>query len=93
MFELSHADSVQGRVIVTFDGHVLEKFSERTTTSERMIAGMLHVDVDGPDRKGRRQVWFTCQPNRRGGGFTLWVAEDQWAGVEPFVLGVTAALV
>ena len=92
MPELSHADTVQGHVIVTFDGHVLEKFSERTSTTERMIVGMLHVEVDGPDRKGRREVWFTCRPNKRGGGFNLWATEEQWPAVEPFVREVAAAL-
>jgi hypothetical protein len=92
MLELSHADDIVGQVILTFDGRVLEKFSERTATAERMIVGLLHLEVEGPDRKGRREVWFTCRPNRRGGGFRLMVSEEQWPGVEPFVREVGAAL-
>jgi hypothetical protein len=92
MPDLSHADSVQGHVIVSFDGRVLEKFSERTAEAERMIVGMLHLEVAGPDRKGRRTVKFSTQPNNRGGGFQLWVSEEQWPGVEPFVNEVAAAI-
>jgi hypothetical protein len=92
MPDLSFADAVQGHVIVTFDGRVLEKFSERSATTDRLIVGMLNVQVDEPDRKGRREVWFTCRPNKRGGGFTLWVSEEQWLEVEPFVREVEAAL-
>ena len=92
MSDLVHADPVIGQVIYTFDGRVLEKFSERTATAERMIVGLLHVQVDEPNRKGRRQVMFSCLPNGRGGGFTLWVNEDQWPAVEPFVREVVGAL-
>jgi hypothetical protein len=92
MSELVHADPVIGQVIFTFDGRVLEKFSERTATAERMILGLLHVQVDEPNRKGRRQVMFSCLPGGRGGGFTLWATEEQWPAVEPFVNEVTAAL-
>jgi hypothetical protein len=92
MSDLTHDDPVVGRVVYTFDGRILEKFSERTATAERMIVGLLHMNVDEPNRKGRREIMFTALPNKRGGGFTLWVNEDQWADVEPFVREVAAAL-
>ena len=92
MPDLTHDDPVLGRIVLTFDGRILEKFSERTATAERMIVGLLHVNVDGPDRKGRREVMFTCRPNKRGGGFTVWATDDQWPAVEPFVREVTAAV-
>ncbi len=58
-----------------------------------MIVGMLHVTSASPDRKGRRDVKFTCSPGfRSGGGFYLTVAEEQWPSVEPFVREVEAAL-
>ena len=38
---------------------------------------LLHLEIEGPDRKGRREVWFSCRSNRRG---------------EPFVREVGAAL-
>jgi|KBSSwiStaDraftv2_1062776.scaffolds.fasta_scaffold761399_2 hypothetical protein len=91
MPDLTHDDPVAGRVIVTFDGRILEKFSERSASAERMIVGLLHVDVGDPNRKGRREIMFSCRPNRRGGGFTLWAEEDQWPAVEPFVREVASA--
>jgi hypothetical protein len=92
MLELAHDDSLLGQLILTFDGRVLEKFEDRSAAAERMIVGLLYIEVTSPDRKGRRDVWFTCRPNRKGGGFRLTVAEDQWPGVEPFVREVGAAL-
>jgi hypothetical protein len=93
MSDLAHDDSVQGPCIVTFDGRILELFTQRSAGAQRMIVGMLNLKVDGPDRKGRREVKFTCLPGfRSGGGFVLWVAEDQWPAVEPFVREVEAAL-
>lgn len=91
MSDLLHHDPVLGPCIATFDGRVLELFTERTGSDSRMIVGLLHVTVDGPDRKGRREVSFTGAPRKRGGGFRLWVPEDQWAGVEPFVREVERA--
>jgi len=91
MPDLTHDDPVAGRVIVTFDGRILEKFSERSASAERMIVGLLHVDVGVPNRKGRREIMFSCRPNRRGGGFTLCAEEDQWPAVEPFVREVASA--
>lgn len=90
--DLAHDDPVIGRCIVTFDGRVLELFNERSAEAKRMIVGLLHVGVDEPNRKGRRQVTFTCAPNRRGGGFTIWAEPEQWVAVEPFVAVVTAAV-
>jgi hypothetical protein len=49
------------------------------------------MNIDGPDRKGRREIMFTARPNKRGGGFTLWVNEDRWPGVEPFLREVGTA--
>jgi hypothetical protein len=86
-----HDDPVLGRVIVTFDGRVLERFSERTSTAERMIVGLLNVNVGDPNRKGRRQIMFSCLPDQRGGGFTLWAEAEQWTAVEPFVREVASA--
>jgi len=56
-----------------------------------MIVGLLHVTVDEPNRKGRRQISFATGPGRRGGGFTIWALEEQWPNVEPFVREVRHA--
>jgi hypothetical protein len=92
MSDLVHQDSLQGPCIVTFDGRVLELFNELKGSAERLIVGMLYVYVAGPDRKGRRQVNFTCvAESRAGGGFELRFTEDQWASAEPFVREVATA--
>ena len=85
MTDLAHHDPVLGACILTFDGRILELFSEREGTAGRMIVGLLHVTVDEPNRKGRRQISFATGPGRRGGGFTIWALDEQWAAVEPFV--------
>ncbi len=93
MSDLQHDDSIIGRCILTFDGRVLELFNERTADAQRLIVGMLNVEVDQPDRKGRRDVKFTCNTGfRSGGGFRIVVDETQWPAVEPFVREVEAAL-
>ena len=71
MSDLHHDDPVQGPCIVTFDGRILELFTQREGGKERMIVGMLHVDVGEPNRKGRRDVKFTCAPGFRSGGRLL----------------------
>ena len=92
MSDLDHDDPIQGRCIFSFDGRVLEKFSERDASAARMIVGMLHMQIDGPDKKGKRTVKFSGAPNNRGGGFVIWSAAEQWPAVEPFVTEVAAAL-
>lgn len=93
MSDIAHDDPVQGPVIMTFDGRVLELFTERLASTTRMITGMLHVEVGEPNRKGVREVAFSCAPGRRsGGGCRLWVQEDRWPAVEPFVREVAAAV-
>jgi hypothetical protein len=68
-------------------------FTAREGGKERMIVGMLNVNVGDPNRHGRRDVKFTCLPgSRSGGGFYLTVTEEQWPAVEPFVREVEAAL-
>ena len=92
MSDLDHDDPIQGRCIFTFDGRILEKFSERDAAASRMIVGMLHLEIDGPNKKGKRLVKFSGAPNNRGGGFQIWAEAEQWAAVEPFVTEVAAAL-
>lgn len=90
MPDLAHDDPVFGPCIVTFDGRILELFTERGVSDRRMIVGMLHVDVGEPNRKGRREIGFTAAPRNRGNGFKLWADAEQWAGIEPFVREVAA---
>ena len=70
MSDLHHDDSVLGPCIVTFDGRDPRALHQREGGKERLIVGMLHVEVGEPNRKGRRDVKFTCAPGfRSGGGF------------------------
>ena len=92
MDDFPHDDPILGPCIVTFDGHVLELFSEREAGMARLVVGMIHLQVDDPDRKGRREVWFTCGPNRRGGGFRLVFGKEQWPGFEPWLDAFVAAV-
>lgn len=92
MDDLAFHDHVQGAVIVTFDGHVLEVFSEKLGSTCRLVRGMLHVETSGPDRKGRHDVTIRSMPGRRGGGATLTVADGDWPPVEAWFADVRAAL-
>ena len=93
MTDLRYEDAVLGPAMITFDGRILELFTERGASEQRMIVGMLNVDVGEPNRKGRREVKFTCGTGfRSGGGFTIWAEEHEWANLEPFVREVRAAL-
>jgi hypothetical protein len=90
--QLEYLDNVQGVVVATFDGLVLEVFTDRLGSTTRLHRRLLHVAVDGPDRKGRHEVKLTTQPKGRGGGTTLFVPADAWAQVEPFLAAVAAAV-
>jgi len=92
MTDLPHKDPVIGRCLLTFDGRILELFSEREGSQSRLIVGMLYVTVDEPNRKGRREIKFTAGHGGRGGGFTIWALDEQWAAVEPFIREVNAAV-
>ena len=92
MTDFAYEDPILGPAVVTFDGRVLELFTEREASTARLIVGMLHVQVDDPDRKGRRDVWFTCGPRRRGGGCRLLLPAEEWERFEPWLAEVVAAL-
>jgi hypothetical protein len=73
-------------------GRVLELFTWRSGTAGRLVKGMLFIEVDGPDRRGRRNVNCSCRPGFGGGGFRLTVADHQWPRLEPFLTQVVASL-
>jgi hypothetical protein len=91
MTDLPHSDPVIGRCLLTFDGRVLELFTEREGSKSRMIVGLLHVTVQEPNRKGRREVKFTGAAGGRGGGFAIWALDEQWSALEPFIREVRTA--
>jgi hypothetical protein len=91
MADFAYEDPILGPCIVTFDGHVFELFTEREASKARLIASMLHVQIDDPDRRGRRDVWFTCGPGRSGGGCRLTLPAGDWSRFEPWLADVVAA--
>ena len=93
MDDLALTDHVQGAVIVTFDGHVLEVFAEKLGSTCRLVRGMLFVETSGPDRKGRHEVRIRSMPGPRGGGgATLFVTGEEWPPVQAWFADVRAAL-
>lgn len=92
MHQLEYVDAVQGAVVVTFDGTVLEVFTDRLASTTRLHRAQLFLSVAGPDRKGRHEVKLTSQPNGRGGGTTLFVGAESWPQVEEFLRAVGAEL-
>lgn len=85
MHQLEYLDAVHGTVVVTFDGTVLEVFTDRLGSTTRLHRRQLHVDVVGPDRRGRHEVRLTTQPSGRGGGATLFVGAEAWQDVQVFL--------
>lgn len=85
MPDIAYEDSVLGESVLAFDGRILEQFTWQSASTGRLISSQLHVEVKGPDRKGRRSIMFTTRPSGRGGGFHASVDEAGWALIEPLV--------
>lgn len=91
MTDVHYEHSVLGESILSFDGRILEQFTWQEGSVGRLIVGLLTIEVDGPDRKGRRTVKCTTRPNGRGGGFHVVVDEANWGRIESLVLQAQAA--
>lgn len=90
--DLAFDDELLGRVVLAFDGRVLEVFTERAGSVCRLVVGLLHLDVEEPDRKGRRRVLVRSMPGGKGSGATLTVGPDAWPAVGGWVDRVRPAL-
>jgi len=90
--DLDYQDVRHGRVILTFDGHVLEVFSERTGNVCRLVVGMLFLRTEGPDRKGRYLVRVSVLRDLPGAGTILTIATVDWPAVEAWLARVNAAI-
>lgn len=90
--DLAFDDLLLGAVVVTFDGRVLEVFTERAGSVCRLVVGLLHLDAEDADRKGRRRVLVRSMPGGKGSGATLTVGPDDWHAVRAWVDRVRAAL-
>jgi hypothetical protein len=92
MTDISYEDAILGPSVLSFDGRVLEMFTWQSGSVGRLNSKLLYVTVDGPDKKGRRSVMFTCAPSKRGGGFRAMVDDAQWPRIEPLVDQVSVAV-
>ena len=77
-------------VLFTFDGRVLEVFGFPGSQSMRFHVLNLTVELDEPDRKGRR--WLRLKPVNGGGGLMMEVPEQDWPVLGPFLDQVWAAI-
>lgn len=83
MAEIRYTDLLHDRVIVTFDGSVVEVFTERHASVQRLHRGMLVVTVTGPDRHERMRVGLSTGRSA-GAGFEATLDAQGWAATEPF---------
>jgi hypothetical protein len=90
MTEVAYEDYLLGEVIVSFDGRVVEVFRRDVIDTLRAHARQLHVEVSGPDRRGRHTIEFATTSRGRG-GFKLTVPGEAWDDVSALVKQVTAA--
>ncbi|MDO9352353.1 MAG: hypothetical protein Q7T55_01570 [Solirubrobacteraceae bacterium] len=92
MTDISYEDAILGASVLSFDGRVLEMFNWQSGSAGRLNSKLLYVEVEGPDKKGRRSIIFSCAPSKRGGGFRVLVDESQWPRLEPLVNEVSLAV-
>jgi len=83
MTDITFEDQIQGWTILTFDGQVVELFTERFGSVSRLKVGLLWVQVGTVDRRGNQSV--TMVPGNKGGGFTLTVPAAAWPQVQPVI--------
>jgi len=92
MLEALFDDPISGPSLVAFDGRVVELFTFRSAEANRLHISLMAVEVNGPDKRGNVEVWFTGGPNRKGGGFRLTVPPGAWPQVQPIVDAAGAAI-
>ena len=88
--EVAYVDPVQGNVVITCDGTVVEHFVEGKASVARVHVRQLYLEVKGPHRKGFYEINFNSAPNGLG-GFKTFVAGDDWPRVAEFLNAVPAA--
>ncbi len=91
MIEVALNDEVSGRMMLSFDGRVLEIFGEGPLHMSRFHVGLLVVTIEGSDRKGRTQVDFApVKAGRNGVRLILEIQARQ--AIEPLLVEVGRAL-
>jgi len=91
MREIRFTDDNLGVCVLTFDGRVVEVFSQNGTSS-RLHVLMLTIDVRGPDRKGR-YVIDMAPANRGHGAIRLLVSSEAYAALAPVITEVGSSVV
>ncbi len=80
-----------GTTLLAFDGRVLEVFGFSGSESIRFHVRNIDIQVDDPDRKGRR--WLRIKPASPGsGGCMFEVQPEEWNHLGPFLDRVFAAI-
>jgi hypothetical protein len=83
MDEVEFEDAIFGKVILAFDGRVLEFFRPGLGSVYRLhVRQLARVEQSGPDRKGNYTADF-CPIAR--GGFKLTVPGASWPQVTGFI--------
>jgi hypothetical protein len=79
-----------GTTLYAFDGRVLEVFGFPGSESMRFHVLNLRIEVDEPDRKGRR--WLRVRPLHGSGGMMVEVQAEEWPALGPFLDRVGTAI-
>ena len=80
-----------GDSLLAFDGRVLEVFGFASSESLRFHVRNVEIELQDPDRKGRR--WLRIKPAGRGSGGCMFELEpEDLPQVEPFIDRVLAAI-
>ncbi|MEZ5383779.1 MAG: hypothetical protein R2754_18520 [Microthrixaceae bacterium] len=90
LVEVFYNDSVSGEAVLTFDGHVVERFTTNISESVRVHASQIAVRLKGPGRKGVLEVQLTRR-NVRLVALVLWVDEANYAAIQPVLQALAEA--
>jgi hypothetical protein len=91
MHEIRFADQNLGVCVLTFDGRVVEVFTDNGR-STRLHVLMLTVDVRGPDRKDRYVI--DMAPAHRGSSSVqLVVGSEAYAPLQPVISEIGSTVV
>ncbi len=87
--EVVFEDLIHGQTVLTFDGRVVELFTEQNGTLGRIHLRQLHCKATGPNRKGYFEAQFSPSSSGRS-GFTLTVADGTWPSLQPLIAEIDA---
>lgn len=87
---VTYLDMAHGQTVLTVDDMAVEVFTVRSTEGKRFHLSHVHVEADGPDRKGRHR--FVLQATERGAArVSLFPDEAGVAKVQAWLAAVDAA--